>query len=77
MILGVTLVVAGILGVVLGVVVVVEGVALAVDTSRVVTLSKTVAGLVAAVEVVVCSGDQEGGSVVVALGDTSTLPVSL
>lgn len=76
MILGVTLVVAGTLGVVLRVVVVAAGVVLAVDTSRVVTLSETVVGLVAAVDVVVCSGDQEGGSVVVAPGDTSNLPVS-
>lgn len=57
-------------------VVVVAGVALAVDTSRVVTLSQTVVGLGAAVEVVVCSGDQDGGGVVVAPVDTSTLPVT-
>lgn len=57
-------------------VVVVAGVALAVDTSRVVTLSHTVVGLGAAVEVVVCSGDQDGGDVVVAPVDTSTLPVT-
>lgn len=55
MILGVTLVVAGTLGVVLRVVVVAAGVVLAVDTSRVVTLSETVVGLVAVVDVVVCS----------------------
>lgn len=60
-ILGVTLVVTGTLGVVLKVVVlvmvvvVVAGVALSVDTSRVVTLSRTVVGLGGAVEVVVCS----------------------
>lgn len=75
MILGVTLVVMGTLGVVLMAVVVVVGVALAVDTSRVVTLSGTVVGLGAAVEVVVCSGDEDGGAVVVALVDASTLPV--
>lgn len=82
MILGVTLVATGALGVVLRVVVrvmlvaVVVVVALAVDTSRVVALSRTVVGLGAAVEVVVCSGDQDGGGVAVAVVDTSTLPVS-
>lgn len=81
MILGVTLVVTGTLGVVLRVVVrvmvvvVVAGVTLAVDTSRVVTLSRTVVGLGAAVEVVVCS-DQDGSAMVVALVDNSTLPVT-
>lgn len=60
MILGVTLVVTGTLGVVLTVVVCVmvvgvAGVALVVDTSRVVTLSRTVVGLGAAVEEAVCS----------------------
>ncbi len=81
MILGVTLVVTGTLGVILRVVVrvmvvvVVAGVALAVDTSRDVTLSRTVDDLGTAVEVVVCS-DQNGGGMVVALVDTSTLPVN-
>lgn len=82
-ILGVTLVVTGSLGVVLRVVVRVmvvvvgAGVALAVDTRRVVTLSGKVVCLVVAAEVVVCSGDQDGGGVVVAVVvDTSTLPVT-
>lgn len=81
-ILGVTVFVKGTLGVVLRVVVCVMlvavaiGVALEVDSSRVVTLSRKVVGLGAAVEVVVCSGDQDGGGAVVAVVDTSTLPVS-
>lgn len=76
--LGVTLVVTGTLGVVLRVAVPVMvvagavGVALAVDTSRVVTFSGNVVGLgVVKVEV-----DQDGGGVVVAPVDTSTLPVT-
>lgn len=83
--LGVTLVVAGILGVVLRLVVVllmvvavvvVAGVALVVDTRRVVTLSGRAVGLGAAVEVVVRRGDQDGGGVVVTVVETSTLPVT-
>lgn len=81
--LGVTLVVTGTLGVILTVVVLVVvvvvgvGVALAVDTSRVVTFSPKVVCLGVAAEVVVCSGDQDGGGVVVAVvADTSTLPVT-
>ncbi len=79
MILGVTLVVMGTLCVVLIVgvrillVVVVAGVARAVDTSRVVTLSATVAGHGAAVEVVVGSRDQDKGGVVATVVDTSSL----
>lgn len=80
-----SLVVAGILGVVLRLVVVllmvvavvvVAGVALVVDTKRVVTLSGRVVGLGAAVEVVVCHGDRDGGGVVVMVVETSTLPVT-
>lgn len=83
--LGVTLVVAGILGVVLGLVVVllivvavvvVAGVALVVDTRRVVTLSGKAVGLGATLEAVVCRGDQDGGGVVVMVVETSTLPVT-
>lgn len=57
-------------------VVVVPGVALVVDTRRVVSLSGRAVGLGAAVEVVVCRGDQDGGGVVVMVVKTSTLPVS-
>lgn len=82
MILGVSVFVKGTLGVVLKVVVcvmlvaVIVGVAFEIDSSRAVTLSRKVVGLGAAVEVVVCSGDQDGGGAVVAVVDTSTLPVS-
>lgn len=62
--------------VLLMVVAVVAGVALVVDTRPVVTVSGRVVGLGAAVEVVVCHGDQDGGGVVVMVVETSTLPVT-
>ena len=79
-ILGVTLVVTGTLGVVLRVVremveAVVAGVALAVDTKRVVTLSEKIV-VRGAADIVVCSGDQDGGSLVAAVVETSTLPAT-
>lgn len=68
--MGVTRAVVGTLAVVLVAAVVLGDIVLTVDTSRVVTFSRIV------VEVVVCCGDHDGGGVVVAFVDTSTLPVT-